>query len=263
MRRLLGLAALVLIAPACATIYVPMYGTHVNRAHAGGSGFGVRVMSGVAFVPPVHGTAAELKDAEGRTINQVPVEGEVVPLPNVDLGITFKKVFDVGYNAHRGGYLIWDVVKSENFSFSLSPAYGQHSDLNPDRVEICDTDEEGQVTDRDNCEEIDTNYFNARYTNANVTALVTGTLKENLWFGAHMYAGLGANAFTVKMQDNRIEEKVSKSDVAPSGLLGLQLKLFIFEANYELGWTRVVQRTGRTDLIRTGSVMAGLRIDYF
>jgi hypothetical protein len=243
-----------LLGTACTTIQIPVPGASIMRPRAGLADAGARVTVGVTDAASIEGTMAEVKDSAGNVINPLPGEldpegdevPETTPLPVIELGVDWKERFEFGLSTSRGYFFMWDYALWKNAALTLTPSYSSVSAEGGDPKIETTTDENGEEVN-----ELDYS-FEGKATNFNVTQLASAWVGSLKWAALYVYGGVGANFVDAEIKHKASGAKEKESQVMPSSVFGLQLRLLIFELTAEAGTTTVEYRDGTKKTVTTG-----------
>ena len=245
----------------CATIFVPLPGTTILR-RAGLSEVGARISVGAITTPSVEGTIDPLLDSEGRVINPIPGEKNaigdktvgVTGMAQVELAVDWGKKYEFGFSSTRGIFGMWDYAVWDNAALTLTPSYSTSTAEGGDPKFETTTDENGNEVNV-------INYgFKGKASNVNVTQLASLWIGNLKWASMYLYGGVGVNSFqaSIKQKESGVEEK--SSQVAPSVLGGIHVRLLIFELTAESGATRIKYRDGSSKTVPTSGASLALHI---
>ncbi len=251
----------------CRTVEVPLGAVMVGRPHTLGSKAGIRGTVGTVQTPKVQGVVDEVVDTEGKVINPLGVDSTSdsrLTLPLVELGVGFANKFEIGLSTNRGFNGMVDVYRGDLWTVSLSAASMHTSVSSGKKTDDQKTEEENEAEKTktgDTFKSLDDISGKAR--NTNLTLLTSVRMGNQVWAQLSLYGGVGINKFAVEITDNDTVVTKTKSQYAPSALIGIQGKLTIFEISAEAAMIKIRERDNRDHYIHLALVSATTRFDWF
>lgn len=234
------------------------------RPRAGVGDSGARLTLGGGIAPNVEATMDEVKDAEGKVINPMPGTKaspdddyevqEYGPQAIVELGLNWGKRYEAGLSSSRGLFFMWDYAVWEHAALTLTPSYSSVRSEGGDPKFVPKENAEGKKEG-----EFEHSY-EGRAHNLNLTQLASYSVGNSKWVGFWVYGGVGANIFDASITGKTSDVNEKTSQVAPSMLMGLQLRLFVFELTYEAGATTIKYRDGTSKSVASGGVTLSLHL---
>ena len=262
MRRVVAALFVAVLCSACTTIQIPLPGASIMRPRAGLGKVGARVTAGAVVAPTVEGAITEVKDPNGVVINPIPGKvganddkaAATSPLPLVELAVDWSNRYEVGLSTTRGAFFMWDYAVWPNAALTLTPSYNTLSEEGGDPKIKETVDENGQAV-------ANLEYgYKGKATNFNVTQLASTWVGNLEWAALYVYGGVGVNVFNASITQKESGATDRVSQVAPSMLAGLQVRLLVFELTAESGGVVVKYRDGTRKTVPTGGVTMALHI---